>query len=64
MNQGAASISILFFILLVVLIATFGFWDTLAAVLGAAALIVLAVVLGVAAAGVAAMIFLKREKGR
>jgi len=55
--------SILLFILLVVLIATFGFWDTLAAVLGAAALVVLAVVLGIAAAGVAAMIFLKRAKG-
>jgi len=55
--------SILLFILLVVLVATFGFWDTLAAVLGAAALVVLAVVLGVVSVGVAAMIFLKRTKG-
>lgn len=55
--------SILLFILLVVLIATFGFWDTLAAAMGAAALVVLAVVLGIAAAGVAVMIFLKRAKG-
>jgi len=55
--------SILLFVLLVVLIATFGFWDTLAALLGAAALVVLAVVLGVAAVGVAAMLFMKRARG-
>jgi len=55
--------SILLFVLLVVLIATFGFWDTLAALLGAAALVVLAVVLGVAAVAVAAMIFMKRARG-
>ena len=39
---------ILFFILLVILIAQIGFWKTLGAVLGAVAMIVLFVVLGVA----------------
>ncbi len=41
---------IIFIILLVVLIAQVGFWDTLGAVLGAAAMLVLFVVLAVAAA--------------
>ena len=39
---------ILFFILLVILIAQIGFWETLGAVLGAAAMMVLFVILGVA----------------
>ncbi len=38
---------ILLFILLVVLVATFGFWDTLAAIFGAALLAVLVVVLAI-----------------
>jgi len=54
---------ILLFVLLVVLVATFGFWDTLAAVLGAAALVGLAVVLGVVAVGVGIALFLRKGKG-
>ncbi len=37
---------ILLFVLLVILIAIFGFWDTLAAILGAAVMVALAVLVG------------------
>ncbi len=53
---------ILLFFLLILLVATFGFWDTLAAILGAALLVVLVVVLGIAVLGLAGYLFLK--KGR
>lgn len=52
---------ILFFVLLVVLVATVGFWDTLAALLGAAGIIVLLVVLGVALAAAGGYAWLKRK---
>jgi uncharacterized membrane protein len=54
---------ILLFILLVILVATFGFWDTLAAIFGAALLLVLVVVLAVAAVGVGGYLMLKRKTG-
>jgi hypothetical protein len=54
---------ILLFILLVVLVATFGFWDTLAAIFGAALLAALAVVLGIAVVGLGGYLFVRR-KGR
>jgi hypothetical protein len=53
----------LLFILLVVLIATFGFWDTLAAILGAALLLVLVIILGIATLGVGGYLLLKRGRG-
>lgn len=37
---------ILLFVLLVILIAMFGFWDTLTAILGAAVMVVLAILVG------------------
>ncbi len=54
---------ILLFILLVVLIATFGFWDTLAAIFGAALLLVLVVVMAIAAVGVGGYLLVKRKAG-
>jgi hypothetical protein len=54
---------ILLFILLVVLVATFGFWDTLAAIFGAALLAVLVVVLGVAAIAMGGYLMVKRKAG-
>jgi hypothetical protein len=54
---------LLLFVLLVVLIATFGLWDTLAAIMGAAALVALAIILGVAVVGLAAALFLRRLRG-
>lgn len=52
---------LLLFVLLVVLVATLGFWDALAAILGAAVLAVLVVLLGVALLAVGVMVFLKRK---
>ncbi len=54
---------ILLFILLVVLVATFGFWDTLAAIFGAAILAVLVVILGIAALGLGGYLLVKRKGG-
>jgi len=54
---------ILLFILLAVLIATFGFWDTLAALFGAALLVVLVVVLGISTLGLGGYLLLKRGRG-
>jgi hypothetical protein len=48
---------ILFFILLVILIAQIGFWDTFGAVLGAVAMISLFVVLGIAVVVVGLLAF-------
>lgn len=53
---------LLLFILLVVLIAAFGFWDTLAAILGAAVMVVLMVLIGAAALGIAGYMVLKRNR--
>ena len=53
---------ILLFFLIVVLIATFGFWDTLSAVLGAALMVILAAAVGIAVVVVGGMTFLR--KGR
>jgi hypothetical protein len=53
---------ILLFVLLVVLVATVGFWDALAALLGAAVMIVLAVVVGIAALGAGAYLLIKRGR--
>jgi hypothetical protein len=54
---------ILLFIVLVILIATFGFWDTLAAILGAAVLAVLVVLLAIAAVGLGGYLLVKRKAG-
>jgi hypothetical protein len=51
---------ILFFILLVILIAQLGFWDTFGAVLGAVAMIVLFVVLAIAVVVVGLFAFARR----
>lgn len=55
---------LLLFILLVILVATFGFWDTLAAILGAALLIVLVIIIGVAILGVAVVMAMRRHRLR
>jgi hypothetical protein len=52
----------LLFILLVVLIAAFGFWDTLAAIFGAALLVVLVIVLAIGTLGLGGYLFLKRGR--
>lgn len=54
---------ILLFVLLAALVATYGFWDTLSALLGAAGIIVLVVVLAGAALGIGAYSMLKRRGG-
>ncbi len=56
-------IPILLFVLLVVLVAAFGFWDTLAAIFGAALLMVLMVILAVAVVGLAGYLLIKRRAG-
>jgi hypothetical protein len=53
----------LFFLLLVLLIATVGFWNTLGAVLGAVLLMALAVVVGIALVVVGALWALTRRGG-
>jgi hypothetical protein len=53
----------LLFILLVVLIAAFGFWDTLAAILGAALLVILVIVLAIGTLGLGGYLFVKRSRG-
>lgn len=51
---------LLFFILLIILIAQIGFWDTFGAVLGAVAMVALFVVLGVAVVAVGLFAFARR----
>jgi hypothetical protein len=51
---------ILIFILLAVLIAQIGFWDTLSGILGAAAMLLLFVVFGVALLALIALLFFRR----
>jgi hypothetical protein len=55
---------IIFIILLVVLIAQVGFWDTLGAVLGAAAMLALFVVLAVVAAAVGVYLVVRGARRR
>jgi hypothetical protein len=52
----------LLFLLLIILIATVGFWDTLGAILGAVAMVVLLTVLVVASVAVAGMIVVRRMR--
>ena len=54
---------ILLFVLLVILVATFGFWDTLAAIFGAALLAALVVILGIAPLVLGGYFFIKRKAG-
>lgn len=54
---------ILLFVLLAALVATYGFWDTLSALLGAAGIVVLVVVLAGAALGIGGYAMLKRRGG-
>ncbi len=55
---------ILLLILLVVLVAQIGFWDTLGAMLGAVALIILFSLILAGALGVAALLVFRRAKRR
>jgi hypothetical protein len=55
---------IIIFILLVILIAQLGFWDTLGAVLGAAAMIVLFVLLAGALVVLAGYLLMRRFRRR
>jgi membrane protein YdbS with pleckstrin-like domain len=55
---------LLLFLLLVLLIAQIGFWDTLDALLGAAAMVILFILLAVAAVGVASYVVLSRVRRR
>jgi hypothetical protein len=51
---------ILLFIILVILIAQLGFWDTFAAILGGVAMLVLFVLLAIALVVLAGMLLLRR----
>ncbi|SDB03094.1 hypothetical protein [Bauldia litoralis] len=51
---------VLFFILLIILIATVGFWKTLGAIVGAVAMVVLLVILIAAVAAIGGIIAVKR----
>jgi hypothetical protein len=53
---------ILIFIVLVILIAQVGFWDTFAAILGGVAMIVLFVLLAIALVVLAGMMLLRRMR--
>jgi hypothetical protein len=53
---------ILIFIVLVILIAQVGFWDTLSAILGGVAMIVLLVLLAIALVVLAGMMLLRRMR--
>ena len=55
---------ILIFLLLVILIAQLGFWDTFSALLGGIAMLVLFVVLAVALVVLAGMMLLRRLRRR
>ena len=54
---------LLIFIILVILIAQIGFWDTLAAILGGVAMIVLFVLFAVALVALIAVLLLRRIRG-
>lgn len=49
------------FVILVILIATVGFWDTLAAIVGAAVLVGVVVVLGIGLLALGGYMFLKKS---
>ena len=51
---------ILLFIILVILIAQIGFWDTFAAILGGAAMLVLFALLAIALVALAGMLLVRR----
>ena len=53
---------VLFFILLIVLIAQFGFWNTLSAILGAVAMLVLLAIIIVALIAVGGYIAVRRMR--
>lgn len=53
----------LLFVLLAALVATYGFWDTLSALLGAVGILVLAVLLVGATLGVGGYVMWKRRGG-
>jgi LPXTG-motif cell wall-anchored protein len=55
---------ILIIILLAILVAMFGFWDVLSAILGAVGLVILLVVVGVALAAAAGYAAVKRRRRR
>lgn len=55
---------LLILLLLIVLIAQIGFWDTLSAVLGAAAMVVLLLLLAMGALALAAWWAFRRVRGR
>jgi hypothetical protein len=54
---------LLLFLILVVLIAQLGFWDTFQAVLGGIAMLVLLVILAIALVAVAAALIVRRMRG-
>jgi hypothetical protein len=54
---------LLLFLILVVLIAQLGFWDTFQAVLGGIAMLVLLVILAIALVAVAAALSVRRMRG-
>jgi hypothetical protein len=51
---------LLVFLILVILIAQLGFWDTLSAIIGAAAMIVLFVLLAIALVALAGLLLIRR----
>jgi len=55
---------LLLFIIVVVLVAQIGFWDTLQAILGAVAMVVLVVILAIVALAVLAYLFVRRGMRR
>jgi hypothetical protein len=58
--SGKASMPILLFIILVILIAQVGFWDTFAAILGGVAMLVLFVLLAMALVVLAGVLLVRR----
>jgi hypothetical protein len=57
------SMPLLIFLILVIMIAQLGFWDTFSAVLGGVAMLVLFVLLAIALLAVAAVLLLRRIRG-
>jgi UPF0716 family protein affecting phage T7 exclusion len=55
---------ILLFVILVILIAQLGFWDTFSAILGGVAMIVLFVLLGIALVALAGVLLLRKLRRR
>jgi uncharacterized membrane protein len=59
-NVGNATVPLIFLILLIVLIAQIGFWNTLGAILGAFAMVALLVIIGIAVVVIGGMMLLDR----